>query len=341
MRLFFKAILEGHMPLSELEDRIGITWNQMDDPAFFTSFDKVDALAKMAITESGNPALALHIFSKFPKIDYGISHHVAKHSNTLREAIEYLSRYAEVDSDISRISLIQKEKQFAVVYSNITDYSPVWQAEYAMSGLVGLFGVYIGRDFKIMEVHFMHAPPAHAAAYHSVFKAPVLFNMEQNALFIREEDLRLPVVSANPYLKAVFQKQAEGWLKKKSQKAVFREKVEMLVRSRLSSGNVSVESLSAEIGMDRTTLHRRLKKEGTSFSSILDQVRKDLAISYLERGWKIKDITVHLAFSDPSVFQRAFKRWFNMSAGRYQKMVSEKPDMSKSQANRTSMKLDQ
>jgi AraC-like DNA-binding protein len=59
--------------------------------------------------------------------------------------------------------------------------------------------------------------------------------------------------------------------------------------------------------MDRRTLHRHLGRFGETFSSIVDEVRSDLALRYLEeRRRSLSEVTILLGFSAPS----AFSRWF-------------------------------
>jgi AraC-like DNA-binding protein len=61
--------------------------------------------------------------------------------------------------------------------------------------------------------------------------------------------------------------------------------------------------------MSTRTLHRRLNEESTSFSKLRDDLRCELAQSMLKNGeLTITDITYLLGFSQPSAFNRAFKR---------------------------------
>jgi AraC-like DNA-binding protein len=58
------------------------------------------------------------------------------------------------------------------------------------------------------------------------------------------------------------------------------------------------------------TLHRRLKKEGTSWQQVKDEARCDAAINYLAKGkHSSSEVAELMGFSDPSAFHRAFKKW--------------------------------
>ena len=66
------------------------------------------------------------------------------------------------------------------------------------------------------------------------------------------------------------------------------------------------------------TLNRRLKEEGTSFQSIKDALRRDIAIRALQLGTEsIEQIAFDTGYSAPSNFHRAFYRWTNRTPGSY------------------------
>ena len=65
-------------------------------------------------------------------------------------------------------------------------------------------------------------------------------------------------------------------------------------------------------------LQRKLKEQGTSFGELLDQVRLDLALRYLQDSrMTMVDISLSLGFHDQSNFVKAFKRWQGETPGQY------------------------
>jgi AraC-like DNA-binding protein len=66
------------------------------------------------------------------------------------------------------------------------------------------------------------------------------------------------------------------------------------------------------------TLIRRLKRDGTSFQAILDDVRQTLSRDYLMNSdMSIARIAWRLGYQDPSNFSRAFHRWHGQSPRSY------------------------
>lgn len=70
--------------------------------------------------------------------------------------------------------------------------------------------------------------------------------------------------------------------------------------------------------MSPQTLRRRLKDEGTSYQKLKDQLRRDMALFYLDQpDISIQGIAEMLGFAEPSTFHRAFKKWTGMTPGDY------------------------
>jgi AraC-like DNA-binding protein len=62
--------------------------------------------------------------------------------------------------------------------------------------------------------------------------------------------------------------------------------------------------------MSKRTLARKLSDEGLNFTEILEQLRRDLAVRYLDdRKLHVSKIAWLLGFHEVSAFTHAFKRW--------------------------------
>ncbi|MCO7223874.1 AraC family transcriptional regulator [Pleionea sp. CnH1-48] len=66
------------------------------------------------------------------------------------------------------------------------------------------------------------------------------------------------------------------------------------------------------------TISRKLKKSGTSFQALVDEVRINKASHLLAHSKvNVSDISQMLGYSDVSSFRRAFRRWFGVSPREY------------------------
>ncbi|OYU83081.1 MAG: AraC family transcriptional regulator [Burkholderiales bacterium PBB5] len=72
--------------------------------------------------------------------------------------------------------------------------------------------------------------------------------------------------------------------------------------------------------MSTSSLQKRLALEGTSFQTLKDDLRRDLAIVRLSTGTvSLETLSRELGFSDSPTFQRAFKVWTGSAPGTYRR----------------------
>ena len=98
-------------------------------------------------------------------------------------------------------------------------------------------------------------------------------------------------------------------LEKIGQDATVADKVHALLE-RCEGGFPSNDEAAALLAMSGRTLRRKLHEEDSSFQDLLDQVRKERALTYLrETRLPLNSIALLLGFNDASNFRRAFERW--------------------------------
>jgi AraC-like DNA-binding protein len=78
----------------------------------------------------------------------------------------------------------------------------------------------------------------------------------------------------------------------------------------LPSRTFAIDRVARRLGVSTRTLQRRLLDEGTSYNEVVRDVRRELALHYLERTAMPSDeIALLLGFDDPKSFFRAFHAW--------------------------------
>lgn len=82
----------------------------------------------------------------------------------------------------------------------------------------------------------------------------------------------------------------------------------------MSEGTPTIDRIAAAAGLSVRTLQRRLGDEGTSFSQLLDRVRRDLALEGLAAGGRTSGaIAGILGYGQQSSLTRAVRRWTGTS----------------------------
>lgn len=90
----------------------------------------------------------------------------------------------------------------------------------------------------------------------------------------------------------------------------YAEQVRNLVATRLARRSVAALDVAEEMSMSKRTLQRRLAEEGTNYSRILDEVRRDYTLSALAAGQQCcNELSTRLGYRQQSTFTRAVQRW--------------------------------
>jgi AraC-like DNA-binding protein len=171
-----------------------------------------------------------------------------------------------------------------------------------------------GLGAAVKAVHFTHAEPSYRAAYDDTFGAPVLFGQAHNALQVDPILMTLRVSMLPRYVFGVLAARADALLQALDDAQSMRGQVERLLMPILHTGEVGMDVVARTLGVSRPTLFRRLKAEGVTFAEVLDQLRRRLALSYLNgRKVSVNETAYLVGFSEPAAFSRAFKRWTGSS----------------------------
>jgi AraC-like DNA-binding protein len=72
----------------------------------------------------------------------------------------------------------------------------------------------------------------------------------------------------------------------------------------------ALDEVARKLHVSTRTLKRRLAEQGSSFSAIVDEVRRQRALLLLEdRRLAVEEVAARLGYSDAANFTRAFRRW--------------------------------
>lgn len=161
-------------------------------------------------------------------------------------------------------------------------------------------------------ITFRHAPPE-SSIYHRQFLGEVIhYNADRNSIFIKRADLDRPTQVRSPSKHGELA--AEYSALREATPGTVTAAVETIVRAFMAQETIHLSKAATLLGMSRRTLQRKLAEDGTSLAEIVDAVRADLALSYLQESrLKVTEIAEILQFSETSALSRAVMRWFGQS----------------------------
>ncbi len=192
--------------------------------------------------------------------------------------------------------------------------------------LMLLYGVacwLVGRRIPILRTRFSYAEPAHSAEYRLMYCTALAFDAPCTAIAFDAAYLDLPIVQNERTIKEFLRTAPENIILKYKNGSGVSARIRRRLRQVLPGGIPEFDALARELRMTPATLRRRLHDEGSSFQSIKDQLRRDLALRYLSHSSRsVMDIALELGFSERSSFHRAFRKWTGASPGEFRRSRS-------------------
>ena len=172
-----------------------------------------------------------------------------------------------------------------------------------------IFKEALGRDIPVQEVRLKHPKPSYAEEYERYFQCPVIFEAEENRYTFAADTLYEPLAQSEPETSRIYDKEWEKICAQLARNYTFSD----IVRNHILSSPreiFTLETIADYLGMTPRTVQRKLRQEDTSYKDILEDIRKNLAIEYLQSTqFTLEDIAVRLGYADASSFCHAYKRW--------------------------------
>lgn len=144
------------------------------------------------------------------------------------------------------------------------------------------------------------------------FHCPVGFQAEQNALHFDAGILDHPIAQSDEAYRAI----VERYFTTARLETVgsFAELARQDIARQMEFGGCTLNSLALRLRVEPRSLQRRLKQEGTSFRDLVDDWRRTRALSLVTKTrLPLSQVALALGFADPSVFTRAFHRWYGQA----------------------------
>jgi AraC-like DNA-binding protein len=300
----------------------GLDPEKWQEPGSRYEDDKLDAAWLRAIELSEDPCIGLRYARYFNPASLQSLGFAWLASDSLYDALSRLVRYSRVivSSLELELSLSGEESCLAVART-----SPQGRAEDEMldafwAALISLCRVSLTDSFAPLRLSRCRPEPPCMADFYGLFRAPIQFGACRDEMVFRREDVERPLPTANRMLARVNEQIVADYMARLDNNR-FPDQVRARLVEILPTGSVEAEILARGLNLSLRTLQRRLAKAGTSFSELLDEARRELALRYIgEDRMSIKETTYLLGFSEPANFTRAFRRWTGMSPTGYRKV---------------------
>lgn len=170
-------------------------------------------------------------------------------------------------------------------------------------------------------VRFQHSRPRDATLHEQIFRCPIEFDADHTEYLFEPEMLQHKTDGRLRLLKPL----VGLYIKHRASRTASYDgshaaTVSLTILSVMGSGCCNIDYVAEALGLNAKTLQRRLNAEGTSFSDILEQVRKNMACRLLtESNIPVERLAGLLDYSATPAFTLAFKRWTGQNPLQFRK----------------------
>ncbi|MDX1693844.1 MAG: AraC family transcriptional regulator ligand-binding domain-containing protein [Ketobacteraceae bacterium] len=282
-----------------------------------------------AIQRTNEPSIGLMAGSRSSITRFGIAGLAAMTAPTLGDALRIITDYEDLYGRCYRgsSSLTREGDHTWLNFYSISPYNDYtfFVVDAVLSGWAHAVQWLTGRNDLVEAAHIEFSAPPYAEDYKKAFNCPVVFNQDRNALKLKDNVLETPLIHENRSLHQYLLEQCELAISRVALASSYRNKVLKVLGTMLHGKTPSIEEVAQELGIPTWTLRRKLKDEDTSYQALVDEMRRDVALSYMRNtDLSFGEISYLLGFSTPGAFQRAFKRWAGTTPGEYRKSLLNK-----------------
>ncbi len=297
---------------------VGIPPSALSDPDEKIRGDAAAALLDLAARQSGIDDLALRMAEQRRPSNWGVTGLLMAQQKTVGEAMGVAGQYIAGHYEGARVEM-EAYGDEVQVWIDVDDgpdairFDPAQRNELVIGASVYVLRALMQRDWRPLRVGFTHAARGDLDRYKPYFGRTPLFDQDRPFLAMARTDLDQPLQGHDPEAERILRQMAEQQLPEQSKP--FSRAVAVLISQRLAEGDLSAEGVAGALDLDLRSLQRRLAAEGSSFSDLLNTVRKDLARTYVESSRRpLAEVADLLGFSSLSAFSQWYTRTHGQSA---------------------------
>ena len=306
---------------SRLLSGLDLSLATLTDPETRVALPEFTRLVRRAEELTGEPGLAYYLGLHTRASWHGFLGFAAMTAGTVGEALELAERFGRTRVDA--ISLVTR-RDGADVSISLVEHAPLGDLrEFFVTALfigLALIGETLaGRPLE-GRLEMTHPEPPYFQKFAAAVPrlAGVRFGQPASRAILPIEALALRIVTADPTATELARGQCERELAAIVD-AGLPTRVRTAVAARLDRG-APLPTVAKELRMSTRTLKRKLADRGTTFSAIVDDLRRQRALLLLDdRALSIAEVAAAVGYTELANFTRAFRRWTGTTPAAHRK----------------------
>ncbi|WP_067665549.1 AraC family transcriptional regulator [Ferrimonas marina] len=267
---------------------------------------------------------------KMPNGSFRMMCYCIEHCSTLGQALQRCSEFYEVCKGPNIKPTVSLHQGRALFHFASLDSQPQEVADQLVSNhsptlIRTTFSIWhrfiswmIGTRLPLLGAEFSFAEQPHGQDFELLFQCPIDYRRPQNRLMFDASWLDKPLVQTGDDWRGFLKTAPYQLMVMVNGDSSLSARIRALLGRDFSRPLPSAERVAQQLGLSVRTLRRQLALEGTSYTQLKNQCRKEAALDYLScPELSIQDVAHLVGFDDPSPFIRAFRQWSGQTPGDY------------------------
>ncbi|MEJ8846103.1 AraC family transcriptional regulator [Variovorax rhizosphaerae] len=288
----------------------------LQDADLMIPVERVGELLQASAAKSGNESFGLCMAESRLLSNLGAVGMLIRDQPTLRDSLDVLVRYQTLLN--GSLSLMIEESAGVVVIredvmaGNAKQFTRQ-RIELALGVMVRLMRQFLGEQWQPRRVCFEHPAPRDTSTHHRLFGPRVEFGYPFHCIVCTKSDLDARNPSADPAMARYAQQLLDTSARLHGE--TMRKDVRRAILLLMPSGRCTIEQVADHLGLVSRTIQRRLDEQGETFSSMVNEIRKELAQRHvIESDRPLTEVAMLLGFSAPSALSRWYQTQYGCSA---------------------------
>ncbi len=298
---------------AELLHRAGINPAQLADPEQRLPLEAAATLLEDSAEQSNCEHFGLLLAEQRPYSALGALSLLLIHLATLRDVIDAITEYQRLFAEWLFVS-IEDFDETALVHVEIVTDSRVGMRQmvnWLMLATSRTLSAVSPDGWRPESANFVEAAPADRGAHQRLFPCPVEFESNFTGFTCAATILEQPIPRADATMASHARHYLDG-LRRPADAVAVGERIRRALYLLLPMGRGTLDQVGALLRTHPRTIQRMLDRDGLSFATLLNDVRRELAIRHLRStALPLGSIAHLLGYATAS----SFARWFNEEFG--------------------------
>lgn len=323
-RVFWQSIEQLGLDPSLIQQHARLPNDLHLNESAFVSTHQLFAIWNAIEALSADPAFAIKMVRDTPNAKHKLAFLTALYAADFREGVARLARLQRLCSpDKLCIAEHAGTVAFTIQWPPGTGPAPYLSVEACFALVLELGRRGTGKHIEPLALD-LRRPIQRLETHSSYFACPIRYGAARDELTVSVSDIDLPFLEHNAELLQMMTPGLTAAIRAiEAPVGLCEQAIEVLKRA-LADGRPSLQLLAKELLRSERSLQRQLASEGTTFSALLNEARRQVGYHLLaDKSLELKEVAYLLGYDDVNSYYRAFRQWEKISPSQWRRSMPD------------------